>query len=45
MTLNTLQSNAAYLEKTKAERDRKRHLSLPQTIETAKRVGITVSEN
>jgi hypothetical protein len=44
-TLNTLQSNAAYIEKTKAERDRRRHLSIPETIETAKRVGITVRKD
>ena len=42
-TLNTLQSNAAYLEKTKAERDKKRHLSVPETVQTAERVGLTVS--
>jgi hypothetical protein len=42
-TLNTLQSNAVTLEKIKAERDKKRHLSLPETIAHAERIGITVS--
>merc|ERR1711976_1143648 len=42
--LNTLQSNAAVLEKVRAERDRKRHMSLPDTIEQAARAGITLED-
>ena len=41
-TLNTLQSNAAVLEKARAERQRNRHLNLPNTISFAERVGIQV---
>jgi len=41
--LNTLQSNAAVLEVVRATRDAQRHLSVPQTIEMAKRVGVMVS--
>ena len=42
-TLNTLQSNAAVIETIRATRDAHRHLSVPQTIEMAKRAGVTVS--
>ena len=42
LALNTLQSNAAVLEKTKKERDRNRHLNGPATIGFAARTGLTV---
>ena len=41
--LNTLQSNAATIARTVAERDKKRHLSIPETIQHAKRAGLSVS--
>ena len=41
--LNTLQSNAAVLEKSKKERDRNRHLNIPQTMVFAERAGVVVS--
>ena len=42
--LNTLQSNAAVLEKVKQERRLHRERNLPETLEFAERLGITVSQ-
>ncbi|ELT92360.1 hypothetical protein CAPTEDRAFT_191238 [Capitella teleta] len=42
--LNTLQTNAVVLEKIKTERDKKRFLSIPETISQANRVGITLED-
>ena len=41
--LNTLQSNATTLAKTKDERDMNRYQSIPDTLNAAAVVGITVS--
>lgn len=43
-TLNTLQSNAATIEKIRSTQDRNRHQSIPETIEMAARVGITLDD-
>jgi len=41
-TLNTLQSNAAVIESIRVTRDAQRHLSLPETLEAANRIGVKV---
>jgi folylpolyglutamate synthase len=42
--LNTLQSNAAVIEKIREERHKVRHLQLPQTIEMTQRAGVSLSD-
>ena len=41
-TLNTLQSNAAVIDKIKKERAENKHMIHSQTIEFANRAGLTV---
>jgi len=43
--LNTLQSNASVIESIRVTRDAHRELTLLQTVEMAKRAGVTVGYN
>ena len=43
VALNTLQSNAATVEKIKEQKDAKRHVQIAETVQTAERAGVSVS--
>ena len=43
--LNTLQTNAAVLERIRREKGRRAKNNLPMVIDFAKRIGLTVSTN
>ena len=44
VALNSLQSNAAVLERARAQKDRWAQLNIPQTQKYLNRVGVTLDE-